>query len=224
VSATNIFFLAAGLALQLSLLTLLFNRRLASQLYLFTFLLGFYTVRSVLLVVLFRLVSPGLYFQLYIGLSVLDVLLQIALAIELSNRILREGRGPYPPRAIGIAATFLSAAALTAVIAALLPSHSRAPADRGSIFTGLVFIGLLLWSVQLPRWPRVVLIGFAALGAAGILTQLGRSVAATHQDAHAFRLWSYAGAAAYLVALAFWIAQCIRDRNRLLEPRHTLPN
>ncbi len=209
-SATNIAFLAASLILQLLLLGLLVTRRIWSQLRLFTVLLCFYAIRSVFLVVLFPWVLPGTYVQIYTVLSAVDVLLQIALAIEFSLVIVRVGERPYLPRALMIPAIFLVAAVLASGIAALLPAHSRAPADRAGIFTGLLFLGIFLWSlgVRLPRWQRSVLRGLAGIGAAGILTQVGRNIAAIHQDAHAYRVWSYSNAVVYLVVLVVWIAQC----------------
>ena len=209
-SATNISLLAASLVLQLLLLTLLFTRRMASHLRLFTVLLCFYAFRAVLLALLFPWVSRGSYVQIYTLLSALDVLLQIALAIEFSLLILRLGERPYLPRVLLIPAIFLFAAVFAAGIAALLPPHSRAPADRGSIFTGLLFIELLFWSfsIRLPRWQRSALTGLAGIGAASILSQLGRSIAAIHQDTHAYRLWSYSNAAVYLITLVLWIMLC----------------
>jgi hypothetical protein len=202
--------LAASIVLQLLLLTLLFTRRMASHLRLFTILLCFYVFRSVFLALLFPWISPGSYVQTYTLFSALDVLLQTALAIEFSLLVLRLGERPYLPRAFLIPAIFLSAAAFAAGIAALLPPHSRSPADRGSIFTSLLFIELLLWSfsVRLPRWQRSALTGLAGIGAAAILTQLGRSLAAIHQNTQAYRLWSYSNAAVYLITLLIWIALC----------------
>lgn len=209
-SVTNISLLTASLVLQVALLILLFARRMVSQLRLFAVLLGFYAIRSVLLVVLFPWVSPGSYVQTYTVLSAVDVLLQIALVVEFSLLIVRSGARPYLTRALVSPAIFLMAALLASGIAALLPAHTRAPADRAGIFTGLLFLGLLVWSlsVRLVRWQRSALAGLAVIGAGGIPTQVGRNLAAIHQNAHAYRLWSYSNAAVYLLTLVVWIAQC----------------
>jgi len=196
-----------GLVLQLVLLFLLFTRRMASQLWLFTVLLCFYAIRSILLFTLFTHLSRAAYASLYTGLSLLDLLLQIAVAIELARVILRFGAKSLLPRALLVPIFFLLSAALTVIVAVVLPAHSQIPVDRGTIFTGFLFVQLFAWSltVRLSRWRQSVLAGLAGIGAAGILSQAARSLAAFHHNAHAFLLWSYFNAGAYLLVVLLWI-------------------
>jgi hypothetical protein len=202
--------LVIGLALQIWLLFLLFSRRLASHVVLFSPLLFFYIIRSSLLFGLFHFISRTAYATLYNGLSLLDIMLQIAVAVELSLTILRSGSKSLLPRGLLIPFVFLLAAAFTAALAAVLPAHSPFPADRGTLFTGFLFLVLLAWSlsVQLTPWRRSVLIGFAAIGGSSVLSQSAKAIAASHHNAHLFTLWSYGNVGAYLIVLLFWVLNC----------------
>jgi hypothetical protein len=202
--------LAIGLALQIRLLFLLFSRRMPSQVILFPVLLFFYVLRSSLLFGLFHHISRTAYATVYSGLSLLDILLQIAVAIELSLTILRSGSKSLLSRSLPIPLIFLLAAAFALALAAVLPSHSPVPADRGVLFTGFLFLLLLAWSfsVRLTPWRRSVLIGLAAIGGSGILSQSAKAIAASHHNAHLFSLWSYGNAGAYLTVLLFWVFCC----------------
>jgi len=211
-------FLVTGLALQVCLLFLLFRRRMASQVALFSALLLFYTARSSLLFGLFHHISPTAYATLYSWLSLLDIMLQIAVVVELALAILRSGSKSLLPRSLLIPLCFLLAAAFTGALTAVLPAHSPVPADRGILFTGFLFLLLLAWSLSVPLtlWRRSVLIGLAAIGGSGILSQSAKAIAARHHNTHLFSLWAYGNAAAYLIVLFFWVLRC--------KPVTTTPN
>ncbi len=183
---------------------------MASQVVLFSALLFFYIVRSSLLFGLFHHASRTTYATFYSDLSLLDIILQIALAVELSLAILRCGSKSLLPRGLLIPLLFLLAAASTGALAAVLPAHSPVPADRGILFTGLLFLLLLAWSLsaRLTPWRRSVLIGLAAISGSGILSQSAKAIAAAHHNAHLFSLWSYGNAGAYLIVLLFWVLRC----------------
>ncbi len=202
--------LVIGLALQIWLLFLLFSRRMASQVVLFSPLLFFYPVRSTLLFGLSHHISRTAFETLYSWLSLLDIMLQIAVAVELSLAILRSGSKSLLPRGLLIPLLFLVAAAFTTAVTAVLPAQSPVPADRGVLFTGFLFLLLLAWSlsVRLTLWRRSVLIGFAAIGGSGILSQSAKTIAALHHNAHLFSFWSYENAGVYLIVLLFWVLCC----------------
>ena len=206
----QISFLVIGLALQICLLFLLFRRRMVSQVALLSALLFFYPVRSSLLFGLSHHISRTAIETLYSWLSLLDIMLQIAVAVELSSAILRSGSKSLRPRSLLIPLLFLLAAAFTAALAAVLPAQSPVPADRGILFTGFLFLLLLAWSlsVRLTLWRRSVLIGLAAIGGSGILSQSAKAIAALHHNAHLFSLLSYGNAGAYLIVLLFWVLCC----------------
>ena len=209
-AAINFILLALGLILQIFLLTLLFRRRMASQVILLTVLLFFYVARSGLLFTLFHHIARSSYANLYSELSLLDLVLQIAVGVELCWHILRSSAKPLLPRALLILIFFLAAAALTGALAAVLPMRTPAPADRGTLFTGFLFLLLFAWSraVQLAFWRRSVLSGLAVIGIAGVLSQSGKTMAAWRHNAHLFSLWSYGNAGVYLIVLLFWIFRC----------------
>lgn len=183
---------------------------MASQVVLISALLFFYIVRSNLLFLLFHHISRTTYATFYSDLSLLDTILQIALAVELSLTILRSGSKSPLPRSLLISLLLLLAAVFTGVLAAVLPAHSPVPADRGILFTGFLFLLLFAWSlfVKLTPWRRSVLIGLAVIGGSGILSQSAKALAALHHDAHLFSLWSYGSAGAYLIVLLFWVSCC----------------
>lgn len=202
--------LVISLALEIWLLFLLFRRRMTSQVVLLSTLLFFYIVRSSLLFWLPHHISRTAAATLDSWSSLLDIMLQIALAVELSLAILRSGSKSLLPRGLLIPLFFLLAAAFTGALAAVLPAHSPFPADRGTLFTGFLFLLLLVWSffVRLTPWRRSVLIGLAAIGASGILSQSARAIAALHHNAHPFSLWAYGNAEVYLIVLLFWVLCC----------------
>jgi hypothetical protein len=202
--------LVIALVLQAWLLFLLFRRRMASQVVLLSVLFFFYIVRSCLLFALFHHISRTASETLYNWLSLLDIMLQIALAVELSLAIVHSGSKSLLRRSLPIPLCFLLAGALTIALTAVLPAQSRVPADRGVLFTGFLFLLLLAWSlsVRLTLWRRSVLIGFAVIGGSGILSQSAKTVAALHHNAHLFSFWSYENAGVYLIVLLFWVLRC----------------
>ena len=202
--------LVIALVLQAWLLFLLFRRRMASQVVLLSALLLFYILRSSLLFGLSHHISRTASETLYNWLSLLDIMLQIALAVELSLAVLRSGSKSLLRRSLLIPLLFLLAAAFSSALTAVLPAYSPVPADGGVLFTGFLFLLLLAWSlsVRLTLWRRSVLIGFAAIGGSGILSQSAKAIAALHHNAHLFSFWSYENAGVYLIVLLFWVLRC----------------
>ena len=202
--------LVIALVLQVWLLFLLFRGRLASQVVLLSALLCFYIVRSSLLFGLSHYISRTAFETLYSWLSLLDIILQIAVAVELSLAILRSGSKLLLRLSLLIPLCFLIAAAFARALTAVLPTHSPVPADRGVLFTGFLFLLLLAWSVsvRLTPWRRSVFIGLAVIGGSGILSQSVKTIAALHRNVHLFSFWSYENAAAYLIVLLFWVLCC----------------
>ncbi len=220
-SAINTALLAAGLLLQIVLLYLLLRRRTTQPLYLFTILIAFYVLRSILLFALFKFISSEAYATLYSALSLADLALQLALAVELSLATVRSRTRSTLPAALLIHQLFLIPALITGGIAAILPGHSPVPADRGTTFSGLVFLTLWGWSLRFRHAPRTraILAGLATIGIVGALSQAGRTVAASQRNAQAFRISSYFSAIIYLLVLLFWIARIYRAPAAVPAPR-----
>jgi len=151
VSTINNTLWAIGLILQLLLLTLLFTRHLSSRLRRFTGLIAFFCLRSLLLFTLFHHLSATSYAGLYSILSVLDTLLQLAIALDLARHIPLSGKNPLLRRSTLIAVLAALSALLTAALVAVLPAHSPAPVDRGTVFTALLFVQIFVWYRLSPR-------------------------------------------------------------------------
>lgn len=222
-----------GLGLQILLLLLLVKRRIARHRPLFTALLLFYCIRSVLLFTASPHLSRAASLDLSTALSLLDLLLQIALAFTLARSLVRSAvrspgnsrSGSRLPTTILFGALLVLSATLTAALVAVLPAHSPAPVDRAVTFTALLFLSLFAYTsahrlrspnptIPDPAVPdhtsidRTILAGLAAFSLAGIASQCGRCIAASHRDAHTFFAWTSVSLAAYLLVLLFWILRC----------------
>ena len=179
---------ALGLGMQITLFVLMVQRKLLRPLPLFALLLAFYSVRSVLQFALPHTLSRESYGVMYSAFSVADLLLQVALAMSLVFSARTPRNLSVVQRMLGCIALILLSVSLTAGITALLPVHSPVPADRGSIFTGILFVIMFLVAAafRIRSVQAVVLAGMALVGAAGTLAQVGKALAAAHRDAHAF--------------------------------------
>ncbi len=196
-----------GAVLQTGLLLLLVRRKRVAEVPVFATLSLFYVARSVLLPAMVRHVPRPAYNELYSGLSLVDFVLQIALAGELLRGIVKRRR-----LLVGVA-SLLAAAAVTAGLILLLPSRSSVPADRGTIFTGVLFAILFSIAVRtrLRGWLGSVAAGMALIGVSETIAACGKSVAAFHHDGRTFLIWSYGNAAVYLLTLGYWIVASTRS-------------
>ncbi len=204
--------LAAGFGLQVVLMLLLYKLRRLREMWTFGALILFYAIRAAVLFELLHHVSRESYRELFSGLSWMDLGLQIMLAVELTlvaSRTMKRSWLVVLPIFTGMILLALAIAAGTAVV---LPTRSPVPADRGTIFTGVLFVELLAWllSVEVRGWPRSVSMGMAVVGLAGTVTECAKSVTAAHRDSHAFVVWAYGNASMYVAVLAYWSVQCVR--------------
>ena len=208
----NLVLWALGLLLPGTLLLLLVSRGLASDLPWFAGLLAFYILRSAALYFLFGHVASAVYGGLYLGLSLADIVLQLAVMLELAPAILP--RLSALGRAGLLSALVLAAAALAFAVTLPLPSHSPAPPDRAILFTGFLVLLLLLAS-RLSAANRIqerILGGLAVTDGAAAVAQLGRTIAAAHRSRQAFTAWSLSAAAVYLAVILFWIFALVPRR------------
>ena len=197
---------ALSLLLEGLLLAVLIRRGTARLLPVFTALIAFYVLRSVLLFALFGHLDAPAYELTYTTLSSIDLLLQIAVAGELFAGDRQRTQPPLPRPAL-FAGLVLLSAAVAWLLSVALPGSARNPVDRGVLFTSSLMLAVFAFARDrfAGTFSRRVLQGFAVLGIAGILTQIGRTVAALHRDAHAFTRWSWAEPGAYLAVLVFWL-------------------
>jgi hypothetical protein len=222
-----------GLVLQCSLLALLFRRRIARTLPVFTFLIVFYLLRSALLFVLARHIDYSAYASTYDALSIADLLLQLLVATEIAIRLVRIAGTS------GLAASrrtdllfLLPCLALgaTTLLCHLLPASPRVPPDRMQLFNWFAMVFLCLWAIALPKPTppatsllRRVLLGFASYGALGICVTAVRTLTAANREAFHFAPSSYSLPAyilpvAWLAVVLYWIAILRPHTNTAPQP------
>jgi hypothetical protein len=197
----------AGLALQASLLAAIFIRRLARTLPVFTALLAFYVVRSVLLFSLTGHMQPANFASLFDALSLADFLLQLLVAVELALRILRSAHHRTWAGWTRHGILIVTALAIAAGAASRVRAPGRYPPDRGMAFVAILMFFLVLWMIaaKISSPQRRVAEGFVFYGAIGTLAGIGRAYAALHRNAGAFSAWSYLSTATWLAVVLFWI-------------------
>jgi hypothetical protein len=198
---------AFGLILQSALFISLFVRRIAGRLPFFTIYIGFYLLRSALLFLIFGFIGDSAYSSLYNLLLVFDIVVQSCIAIEILSTLIRERGGWTIERSVVPILLFGIATIATFIAVQALP-HTRIPTDRSQLFFSLLQILLCGWSLTLrtssPLIRRITL-GLAFYATINILTTAGRTIAAIHKQPSQYADWSYALAAAYLLAVLFWL-------------------
>ena len=211
---TNGLLLSITFIASMTLLAMMQRRRLIRRLSLFFVLLLFYIFRSALLIVAVRIFARPAYIQLASILSLLDLGLQLALAYSLTRSLTQlrlSPQGSATPRLRDsplflFAVALLVAGGLTLVLVSAFPIDSPVPLDRGIIFTALVFLLLFFVRNRNANAPEArLLIGFCVVGAANILAQYGRTVAAVQHEPRLFLAWAYGNIAVWVCVLVFWI-------------------
>jgi len=223
----------SGLALQLVLVGLLVRSGTVRRLPLFTSLIGFYVLRSVLLFGAFGHVRREAYSMSYEALSFLDLGLQVLVAWELfcggrSNANARVEMQPWAGSKLGRVAVFLALFVLSAGLAwgisLWIRANPRSPVDRGVLLSSILMLAVA--AACLPRRGygtfvpvRRVLEGFSVLAMTSIAAQIGRTVTAEQRQAELYTRWSYLASIAYLGVLAIWIV-AMRDGFELMRVHH----
>jgi hypothetical protein len=209
----NDLFWTVGLLLQCSLLTLVFLRGIVRRLPLFSGLLAFYLLRSMLLFALFGKVDSAAYASTYDGLTLVDLFLQLLVTAEIAV-CLERATGLFTlRRSIPLLLLPVFASAATLLLAHALPAHSPVPFDRIQAFawSSMILLGglALAWrAAKQPAaaLPRRVALGFAFYGIAGIAASLERPFAVLARDARGLAVWSYVLPAAWVLVVVYWIA------------------
>jgi hypothetical protein len=196
-----------SLLLQILLVAALFTRKIPRRLPAFTALVAFYPLRAALLFALYGHLPPDRYASLYAALSTLDLLLQAAVAVEITIGLLRELGGWTLPRAGLILLLLVIAHACTTALLTQLPAHTPIPVDRPQTFLSFLMLTFFVWTTATSRSPllRPVTLGLALYASVSLAAQTGRITAAIHRDAQAYARWSYTSAAGYLIVVALWL-------------------
>lgn len=220
-AAINDCFWAIGLASQCVLLALLFTRGIARRLPCFTALLGFYVLRSALLFLLSGHIDADNYSTAYNGLSILDLLLQLLVAIEIAARLTRISGGWAARRDVLLILPCLAFGA-TWLTCEMLPIVIRLPPDRLQLFNWFALLLLGVWALTLPTTNppglsllRRVSVGLAAYGLLGVCATIARTLAAAHRNAGLFAESSYILPIAWLLVVLGWIV--------ILKPAFFMP-
>lgn len=194
-----------SVALQLALFAALFVRGIARRFPAFTSLIGFYFLRSVFLFLVFGHIPLPTYHSIYDNLQLVDLLLQAAVALEITFHLMRKQAG-WTFRSLAPVAYLALAILCTMLATALLPAHAPIPVDRTQLFFSFLMILLFTWSLSIPAiLTRHIAAGFALYGIINICASFGRTYAALHDNALAYAIWSYALAGIYLVVVLLWL-------------------
>ncbi|HEY6412278.1 MAG TPA: hypothetical protein VIX42_01240 [Edaphobacter sp.] len=203
----NILLWAISLILQSTLFLSLFVRRIAGRAPFFTIFIGFYLLRSTLLFLIYGHIGDTAYTFLYNLLLVVDIIVQSCISIEILSTLIREQGGWTLERSIAPAILFGAAAIATFLAVQALP-HTPIPIDRSQLFFSLLQILLCVRAMTLstssPLVCRITL-GLAFYATINLIATAGRTIAAVHKQPGQYANWSYALAAAYLLAVLFWL-------------------
>ncbi len=204
--AVNTIVWTFSLALQTLLVVAVFGRGIARRLPGFAVLVVFYPLRSALLFALFGHIPADDYGSLYSTLSLVDIVLQIAFALEIGFRLLREPGKLTLRRGLFVLLPLLAAAAGAYVTLTLLPHHAPIPTDRIQTFISYILIGVFVSTMLTTTSSllRITTLGFALYSSISLIAQAARLNAALHRNAAAYTAWSYTTAAAYLLVVLLW--------------------
>ncbi len=198
---------SAGLLLQAILLIRLVRLRLALRMPVFVLLIAFYMVRSLILYGIFVHLDRAAYSHLYAVFSLVDLILQVVLAIEIIVYALRAGRPSTQRRKLRVTAALAAGAILAAGFAMAVPEHGRIPFDRGIVFATLLMLFVLLWMIfaRINGPHRRVAEGFVTYGIVAILAGIGRNAAILSHSQALFLGASYTQSGIYLLIVLYWI-------------------
>jgi hypothetical protein len=217
-SAITAWIWGLSLVLQLALFIALFNRGIARYAFLFTNFVGFYLIRSVLLYVLFDSISIEEYSSLYNFLLLLDILVQIGLAAELTRALIEEQGGWIRNRLLYIVAGVLIACVGTWLAVRLMP-HASIRLDRSQLFISIIAILLFIASFRSSNdLLRTIAQGWGMFSIISFAANIGR-VFAAGEHPRRYAAWSYALAGAYLIVVVFWLVT-LRAPAKRAAPAH----
>jgi hypothetical protein len=210
----------AGLGLQIVLLWVLVRRGVARQLPLFVVLIGLYVVRSIFLYASFGHIDAAAYLLSYNALWMLDVVMQVLVAWELFYaRRAEKAAGQRLDQIMAFGGLVAVAAAVAWGISRVVPASLHSPIDRGVLLPSVLMLVLGVREMSrssaagvAQRAARRVLVGFAVLAAAGVASQIGRTVAALHRDVPVYLRWTYGDSFTYLAVLVFWLIALYEER------------
>jgi hypothetical protein len=213
---TELLVWAAASTLEILLLVVLVTRHRATTFPIFTTLIAFNIVRTVVLYPLaMRGTNTHSYYVVYFSLAVLDFALQSAITYELASHVFRP-TGVWAP---DVRRAFLILTVASFAVAAALACISSPPEktllgkllDRGNLFSSALqcelFIGMIALSVtaRLPWKTHVARIaqGLGFYSLIGLLLDASQTVLV--RNTTSFQAAEYVRNAAYLFCESYWI-------------------
>lgn len=202
---TNLVIWTIGLALQAALAVSVFLKRIPRSYPAFTVLILYYPARAILLFLLRSRMDAEAYGAWSDGLSVLALLLEAWVVLELILRVAPKGRWTGRRSVVPAA---LAAAALSCSWATLALAPAGLIVDRAQVLAWWVFLALLAAVVVQPTQARNLIricAGFAAFSFLQLVALAGRAHAFLVRGGHAYVAWSYVPAGAYMAVVAYWL-------------------
>jgi hypothetical protein len=196
-----------GLLLQAVLLIRITRFRLFLHMPMFAILIAFYVVRSLILYCIFTHLDVVAYNHLKDVLSLVDLVLQIVLALEIALHTLRALPPTHPGRRLHFAAPLTAGAILAVILALAVPETARVPFDRGIVFTALLALLLFAWMTlaKVTGSQRLIAGGLAFYGIIAVLAAIGRNYSILYRSPAGFLTASYTQSGAYLLIALYWI-------------------
>jgi hypothetical protein len=220
IKTLNYILATLGLAGHVFLATALIRRKLAARLPLFTTLVVFYVLRSgILLLVDFSVMNAVPYWILI----ALDPVLQGILYATIVVAWWPSARQLNRVQTLAASGLVVMAAGWAGLAAWYVGPSSHFSPENLSIKAGVFFsvlwieaglalaascVGLLS---QLPRFTRIVVLGFAIYSAANVITEIGHTHFARARAMQPYLELSYMRIGAYFFCLGLWIAACSRE-------------
>lgn len=216
-------FWVLGFAGHLALLWVLFRRRRARQFPVFTALILVNVLRTAILYLVRRSGTDYAYFQAYVWLGMLDVLLQLGVVYEVATHVFRPLGGWAPDvrrglqavvggcLAIALGLTYLAVPGNTKwQIAALMKANFFASALLSGLFLGLVVLSVtvgLPWRTHVARISQ----GLGAYSIFDVIIQAGHTLYGAGYQARIDETLITARMTVYLGALGYWIVTLWKD-------------
>jgi len=222
-SEMDLFFWAAGFAVHLVLLFVLFYRGRARVFPFFTSLIAFSVVRTMILYPVMHYATTAGYVYTFWSLAVLDVMLQLGVVYEVASRVFR----PLNVWAPDVRGSFLWLLNLSTTVALalawadnpLVRTRVGALVARGNLFAAAleseILIAMLALSVtaRLPWKTHVAKIaqGLGIYALVSVLLETAHSYSGVSRLLPSFSILSHVRIALYLCCATYWIVSLSRN-------------
>jgi hypothetical protein len=151
-------------------------------------------------------------------LNLVDLFLQLAVAIELDMRLFPLGDLANVGQTLRGVAILLGvpafALAATILLSASLPNRTPLATDLLQLYDSLFFLllGFLATARIASRYLQRLAVGFAGYAVVCIASSIARSFAFIHKNAQSYVTWSYVASIAWLVVVAVWMVVLRREK------------